>query len=133
MLDTNICIYLLKRQPAEVQQRFDSLQRGDVVLSVITLAELRYGAERDPSLRAQAHAALDALTELIPVLPFAAAAASCYGVLRAAVRDRSRDALDKLIAAHAVSEGLVLVTNNVSDFSGFPGLMVENWVAGSGG
>ena len=64
------------------------------------------------------------------MLPFDAESADAYGVLRAAVRDRKRDALDRLIASHAVSQALVLVTNNEADFKSYPGLAVENWVAG---
>ena len=72
--------------------------------------------------------ALSALLEDLPVLPFDAAAAVDYGVLRAAIRDRRRDALDRLIAAHAISAGATLVTNNEADFRDYPGLVVENWV-----
>ena len=63
----------------------------------------------------------------IPVLAFDAAAAVSYGVQRAAVRERRRDALDRLIAAHAVGVGATLVTNNEADFKDLPGLVVENW------
>jgi tRNA(fMet)-specific endonuclease VapC len=130
MLDTNICIYLIKRHPPEVLQRFDSLQLGDVVMSSITYAELRYGVERNPAERDASDAALSDLIRDIPVLPFGEEASVKYGLIRAAVRDRRRDALDRLIAAHAVSRGLVLVTNNEADFEGYPGLTIENWVAG---
>jgi tRNA(fMet)-specific endonuclease VapC len=77
----------------------------------------------------RAEAALAALVEDIPVLPFDALAAECYGILRAAVRDRQRNALDRLIAAHALAHGLTLVTSNEADFIVYPGLQVENWVA----
>lgn len=65
---------------------------------------------------------------LFPVLAFDETAAGSYGVLRAALPDRRRDALDRLIAAHALGLGLTLVTNNEADFAGYPGLAVENWV-----
>jgi tRNA(fMet)-specific endonuclease VapC len=71
------------------------------------------------------------LVSRIPVLAFDAVAAVRYGILRAAVRERKRDALDRLIAAHAVSVGATLVTNNESDFKDYPGLVVENWVNSS--
>jgi tRNA(fMet)-specific endonuclease VapC len=61
------------------------------------------------------------------VLPFTESDAVSFGILRAAVRDRNRDTMDRLIAAHAVSTSLVLVTNNEADFKGYPGLIVENW------
>lgn len=128
MLDTNICIYLIKHHPPEVLQRFHSLRRGDVVMSAITYAELRYGVERNPSERGAADLALSNLIVDIPVLPFAEEAGVSYGIVRAVMRDRKRDALDRLIAAHAVSRALILVTNNVDDFCGYPELKVENWV-----
>ena len=128
LLDTNICIYLMKESSPEVARRFAALRVGDVGMSAITLAELRYGVEADTAHRKRNEKALDALLEEIPAIPFDAAAAAWYGVIRAAVRDRKRDALDRLIAAHAVSADLTLVTNNTSDFEGYPGLRVENWV-----
>jgi tRNA(fMet)-specific endonuclease VapC len=130
MLDTNICIYLMRHQPPEVARRFAALRQGDVVMSAVTFAELRYGVERDPQLREAADRALSALIEDIAVVPFDAEAGMRYGIVPAAVRDRRRDALDRLIAAHAVSRGLVLVTNNEADFAGYPGLAIENWVGG---
>jgi tRNA(fMet)-specific endonuclease VapC len=128
MLDTNICIYLMKAHPPEVLARLLQLDHGDVVMSIITYAELRVGLEGLGSTRTQNERALHLLTSDIPVLPFDEAAAERYGVQRAAVRDRRRDALDRLIAAHAASLGLTLVTNNEADFRDYPGLIVENWV-----
>jgi len=128
MLDTNICIYLMKAHPPEVLARLLQLDHGDVVMSIITYAELRVGLEGLSSKRAQNERALHLLTSDIPVLPFDGAAAERYGVQRAAVRDRRRDAFDRLIAAHAASLGLTLVTNNEADFRDYPGLIVENWV-----
>ena len=78
--------------------------------------------------RLQDEYVLDLLTSQIPVLPFEEDAAGAYGVLRAALPDRRRDALDRLIAAHAVSLNLTLVTNNEADFTGYPGLTIENWL-----
>lgn len=130
MLDTNICIYLMRHHPPEVAQRFAALSYGDVAMSAITLAELRYGVECRAENRGAVAQALAALLEDVPVLPFDDEAALSYGVIRAAVRERRRDALDRLIAAHAASLALVLVTNNEADFKDYPGLVVENWVAG---
>jgi tRNA(fMet)-specific endonuclease VapC len=127
MLDTNICIHLIQNHPQEVLERFRSLRQGDVVISVVTLAELRHGVERNPALKAKAAHALDGLLAYLPVMPFDEDAATSYGVLAAAVKDRKRDALDRLIAAHAVSLELTLVTNNEADFRDFPGLKLENW------
>ncbi len=128
LLDTNICIYLMKEASPAVARRFAVLRVGDVGMSAITLAELRFGVEADAAHRARNERALDALLEEIPALAFDAPAAASYGVIRAAVRDRKRDALDRLIAAHAISADLTLVTNNTADFEGYPGLRVENWV-----
>ena len=128
LLDTNICIYLMREESPAVARRFAALHVGDVGMSVITLAELRYGVESRASDRKRNERALNALLTEIPAVPFDTRAAATYGVIRAAVRDRKRDALDRLIAAHAISAGLILVTNNVADFEGYPGLVLENWV-----
>lgn len=131
MLDTNICIHLIQRQPAQVLSRFKALKRGDVVMSVVTFAELRHGVERDAAQKAAAERALAQLQTFIPVMPFDADAAVRYGELAAAVRQRLRDAFDRLIASHAISLGLTLVTNNEADFRAYAGLDVENWITGA--
>ncbi len=127
MLDTNICIYLMKNQPEQVARRFAACRVGDVVMSAITYAELRYGVSvaSDP---AREGGNLNGLVELIPVLPFDRAAGEAYGPVRMATRERKADHLDKLIAAHAVAADVVLVTNNVRDFAAYPGLRIENWL-----
>lgn len=128
MLDTNICIYLMKHQPPQVRARFAECFVGDVVMSAVTLAELEYGVACSGASKAKNQSALNSLLEDVQVAPFEARAARAYGPLRAANRDRSKDALDKLIAAHALSLGATLVTNNENDFKDFDGLNVENWV-----
>ncbi len=129
MLDTNICIYLMKHQPPAVARRFAECRQGDVVISAITLAELEYGVcVSGEANRHQNRQALDALVELIPSVAFDASAAAMYAEVRSAVPDRRRDALDKLIASHARSLGLTLVTNNLDDFRAYPGVVLENWV-----
>ena len=132
MLDTNICIYLIKNHPPQVLRRLEVLKQGDAVMSVVTYAELRAGLEiqgeaRSPTDRELDKHVLALLINRIPVLPFTESDAVSFGVLRAAVRDRNRDTMDRLIAAHAVSTGLILVTNNEADFKDYPGLTVENW------
>jgi tRNA(fMet)-specific endonuclease VapC len=127
MLDTNICIYVIKRNPPQVVRRLQLLSKGSAVMSVLTYAELRAGVELQSSNRTQDLQTLAELTDLIPVLPFTDAAAERFGVLRAVVRERNRDTIDRLIAAHALSINLTLVTNNESDFKAYPGLVVENW------
>ena len=128
MLDTNICIYLMKHQPPQVRARFAECFVGDVVISAITLAELEFGIACSSESLARNQAALDALLEDLLVAPFEARAARAYGPLRAANRERNKDALDKLIASHAMSLSVTLVTNNEADFRGFSGLVVENWI-----
>ena len=129
LLDTNICIYIVKRQPPEVLHQLESLPQGSAVMSVVSYAELRAGLEMQTANRAQDERVLALFVQRIPVLPFGESAAISFGVLRAAVRDRNRDTMDRLIAAHAVSAGLTLVTNNEADFRDYPGLKVENWVS----
>lgn len=127
LLDTNICIYIIKRQPPQVLQRLESLAQGSAVMSAVSYAELRAGLEIQTANRAQDERVLALFVQRIPVLPFSQSDAVSFGILRAAVRDRHRDAMDRLIAAHALSLGLTLVTNNEADFKDYPGLKVENW------
>ena len=130
MLDTNICTYLMKHQPPEVRERFAQCFVGDVVISAVTLAELEFGiACSSPSAQESNRSALESLLEDIMVAPFEAQAAKAYGPIRATYKDRNRDALDKLIASHAVALGVTLVTNNEADFVNYAGLPVENWVS----
>lgn len=127
MLDTNMCIYLMKNQPEEVAARFAQCRVGDVVMSAVTYAELQFGVSicAHPK-REQAN--LTALIADIPVAPFGEHAARAYGPIRLATREKKQDALDKLIAAHAVALGVTIVTNNVKDFAKYPGAVVENWL-----
>lgn len=127
MLDTNICIYLMKHQPTSVANRLARQRVGDVIISAITFAELQFGvlASKDPAGH-RTH--LTDLVESIPVMPFDADSATAYGPIRYATRERKRDQLDKLIAAHARALNAILVTNNVRDFSVYPTLQIENWV-----
>jgi tRNA(fMet)-specific endonuclease VapC len=132
MLDTNICIYLINNESPEVAEKFAQYYRSEVVMSSITLAELEFGnlgathlsaAEKSRNKRA-----LKSLLTDIDVLSFDASAAVAYAQVRFATKTCKSDALDKLIAAHAISLGITLITNNVADFSHYPGLRVENWL-----
>lgn len=130
MLDTNICIYLMKHQPPEVRERFAQCFVGDVVISAVTLAELEFGIACSSTATQESNRlALESLLDDIMVAPFDAQAAKAYGPIRAAYKDRNRDALDKLIASQAVALGVTLVTNNEADFVSYAGLRVENWVS----
>lgn len=129
MLDTNICIYIIKRSPHSVLQRFRSFQVGDIGVSTITLAELEYGAARS----AQPNKNREALEEFVSALdvaPFDRQATEAYGKIRVMLESKGRPigAMDLLIAAHALSLGVQLVTNNEREFKRVPGLRVENWI-----
>lgn len=127
MLDTNMCIYLMKHQPKQVAERFAQCFAGEVVMSAITFAELSYGVSvcANP---ARERRNLQALVEDIPVAPFDQHAGVAYGPIRFATRDSKKDHLDKLIAAHASALEVVLVTNNTRDFSKYPKVRLENWL-----
>ena len=129
MLDTNICIYIMKRKPTEVMSRLKEAWGEGVVLSSMTLAELEFGVchSANPAKNEQA-----LLRFLLPytVLPFGREAAAVYGRIRHELQSKGTliGPMDMLIAAHAKSENLILVTNNVREFSRVPDLQVENWV-----
>ncbi|PPI82664.1 VapC toxin family PIN domain ribonuclease [Marinobacter maroccanus] len=129
LLDTNICIYLMKHEVPGAKERFEQCFYGDVAISAITLAELQYGIECKPENREQNKKALERLRADLVVAPFDDDAAIAYGRLRAGIPQdqRRKDALDKLIASHAVALGAVLVTNNEDDFTRYPGVAIENW------
>ncbi len=128
MLDTNMCIYLMKNQPPEVARRFAKFFVGDVIMSAITFAELQYGVAVSQRPE-QEQINLAALIDDIVVAPFDQTAAIAYGPIRTATKDSKKDHLDKLIAAHAVALGVVLITNNQKDFIKYPGLVTENWLS----
>lgn len=128
MLDTNICIYAMKKRPEKVLQRLRNELDSGVCISSITLAELEYGMKHssNPAKNEQA-----LLRFLVPfsVLPFGSAAASEYGEIRAYLQSQGTPIgpLDMLIAGHARAEKLILVTNNVREFERVPNLEIENW------
>ena len=128
LLDTNVCIHIIRRRPQAVLRRFEGYGIGEVGVSSITVAELRYGAEK--SLRPEQN--LEALGRfLLPleVLAFGGGAAASYGRIRAVLERAGTPIgpLDTLIAAHAVSVSVTLVTNNTREFGRVPGLEVEDW------
>ena len=128
MLDTNICIYLIKQQPREVAKRFAQCHHGDIVISTITLAELNAGVEKSNN-RTEAKQALDGLLQDLVVMPFDESAAAEFGVKRLQAPDRRKNAMDRLIASHAAAQRCILVTNNVDDFKCYSDLTIENWVS----
>ena len=130
LLDTNICIYIRRQQPAQVMARFRRLKAGEAALSVVTYGELLYGAEKSPT-RTRAFRELDELASMMQVLPIPPEAARMYGSIRAALEARGEmiGANDVWIAAHAKATDLTLVTNNEREFKRVAGLNIQNWTA----
>lgn len=130
LLDTNICIYLIKRCPPQVLRRFEAYKVGDIGISSITLAELQCGAAKSQRVE-QNCAALAQFLAPLEIAAFDAEAACVYGEIRAALERSGMpiSALDTLIAAHALRLDVTLATNNVNEFARVPGLRVENWAA----
>ena len=128
MLDTNICIYAIKSRPASVLRRLRANMERGLSISAITLGELRHGVEKSACPAKNERALLQFLS-ILEVLPFDAAAASEYGRIRAFLQKQGIPIgpLDTLIAAHAKSEAMTLVTNNVREFMRVPDLNIENW------
>jgi tRNA(fMet)-specific endonuclease VapC len=128
MLDTDICIYLTKRRLPSILNRLAEYRVGDVGISVVTLAELEYGVSKstDPERNQQA---LNEFLLPLEIAPFDRSACSYYGRIRTALERKGSPigSMDLLIAAHALSLSILLVTNNEKEFRRVPGLRVENW------
>jgi tRNA(fMet)-specific endonuclease VapC len=118
---------VIKNRPAALRERFDQLAEA-LCISTITLGELLYGVQKS-ARRSQNLQAVEQFTARLEVLPFSVKAAAHFGQIRAELARAGRPcgAYDMLIAAHARSEGLVLITNNVREFQKMPGLRIENW------
>lgn len=129
LLDTNICIYIAKHNPATVRARFEQLSADVLAVSVITLGELQHGAEKSQA-RAQALAALRQLQNVVQIAPLTEAVGQHYGQIRSVLERKGQPIgnNDLWIAAHARAEGWVLVTNNEREFCRVDDLVIENWV-----
>ncbi len=129
MLDTNICIYLIKKKPPGVLKRFKRFQINDLGLSSITLAELEFEVYNS-SFPEQNQEALSQFLSPLEIAPFDDRAAIEYGRIRTYLQQRGLPigAMDLLIAAQAKSLAIPLVTNNLREFKRIPGLLLENWV-----
>ena len=129
LLDTNICIYLIKKKPTSVIARFNDHSVGDIGVSSITVAELSYGVQMSQRRTQNQEALLQFLSPLV-ITEFDADAAFSYGQIRAELESQGTPigSLDTLIAGHAVGLGITLVTNNEREFSRVPNLKIENWV-----
>jgi len=128
MLDTNICIYLIKRKPVTVVERLRSYEAGDVAVSSISVAELQYGVCKS-NRPDQNQMALAEFLLPLEVVAFSEGAADHYGDIRNHLEKGGNiiGSMDLLIAAHARSLSLTLITNNLREFQRVPGLRVENW------
>lgn len=129
LLDTNICIYIIKQKPESVLNKFEQMEVGEVGMSIITYGELIYGAQKSHHSKKSLFL-LDELTGLIPSLPMPTQAAKLYGEIRSKLEKQGKPigANDLWIAAHALALELTIVTNNVKEFSRVPNLELENWV-----
>jgi tRNA(fMet)-specific endonuclease VapC len=129
MLDTNICIYIIKQKPPNVIERFYQTEISEISISSITLSELFYGVSKS-SKPEQNRIALTQFIAPLEILSYDDEAAQYYGELRVNLEKQCRPigSLDMLIAAHALSATCVLVTNNEKEFTRVPKLKIENWV-----
>jgi len=130
LLDTNTCIYLIKKKPPSVIEKLHAYQVGDVGISVVTVAELRYGVAKSQRIQ-QNQGALDLFLAPFEIVVFDENTAATYGEIRAQLEKTGQpiDTLDLLIAAHAKSLSVTLVTNNIGEFKRVKGLKVETWTS----
>ena len=129
LLDTNTCIYVIKRSPPQVYKRLRKLSIGDVGISAITFCELQFGVTNS-SKPDKNQLALTEFLAPLEVLDFPSAAAITFGEIRSRLKRVGTPigSYDLLIAAHALEQGLTLVTNNLKEFKRVPGLALENWM-----
>ena len=129
MLDTNICIYVIKHKPETVFQKLQNINPEDVCISSVTYAELVHCVVKSAAVEKN-RLALSMLLANMEILDFDVDAADCYGKIRAALEKKGTPIgpLDMMIAAHAQSLGYTVVTNNVKEFSRVSALQIENWV-----
>ncbi|EHL12407.1 hypothetical protein HMPREF9625_00444 [Oribacterium parvum ACB1] len=129
MLDTNICIYVIKHKPETVFQKLQNINPEDVCISSVTYAELVHGVEKSAAVEKN-RLALSMLLANMEILDFDVDAADCYGKIRAALEKKGTPIgpLDMMIAAHAQSLGYTVVTNNMKEFSRVSALQIEIWV-----
>ena len=128
LLDTNICIYIAKHHPPAVRERFVQLKADELAMSVVTLGELRFGAEKS-QWRERAMAVIAQLVTTVQIVPLTEAVGAHYGQIRASFQQRGEmiGNNDLWLAAHAKAEGWTLITNNEREFVRVEGLQIENW------
>lgn len=128
MLDTNICIYIIKKQPDKVLKKFNSFNIGEVGISSVTFAELMYGVAKSQYPQKNKNA-LEEFVLPMEIMPFDEEAGRCYGSLRSYLEKKGIPIgpMDLMIAAHAQATRSILITNNEKEFSRIPELTLENW------
>lgn len=128
LLDTNICVFLIRNKSESLRAQIRSQPVGEIGVSAITESELRFGADKS-SNPSNNHAVLDRFFLTLPVLAFDSGCSLYYGRVRAFLEKKGTPigSLDTLIASHAMSAGLTLVTNNTREFKRVPGLRVVDW------
>ena len=128
MLDTNICIYMIRQKPAKVLQKLKQLNPEDICISSVTYAELVYGVEKSMATEKN-RLALSLMLAQTEILDFDARAADEYGKIRADLEKGGVPigSLDMMIAGHARALGYTVVTNNMKEFGRVKDLMMENW------
>lgn len=129
LLDTNICIYMIKNKPPEVRKHFERFVPGDIAISSITVAELQYGVEKSAA-REKNSLALEAFLLPLEIAPFDTESALVYGKIRAELEKKGKPigSMDMLIAAQAIAQDFTLITHNLKEFERVPGLRCETWV-----
>ena len=128
LIDTHICIYIMNQRPHELVQKFKKFEIGQIGISSITVSELNYGVAKSQQKKSNTKRLEEFLTPFV-ILPYDENASKYYGTIRSHLesQDNVIGPLDILIAAHAISENLTLVTNNEKEFQRIDSLKVENW------
>jgi tRNA(fMet)-specific endonuclease VapC len=126
LLDTDISIYTIKRKPLEVRRMFN-IHSGEIGISTVTLGELLYGAANSKNQRTNLDI-VEGFASRVEVINYSAAAAYQFGQLKQELKGQTIGPYDLMIAAHARSLGLILITNNTKEFDRVAGLRIENWV-----
>jgi len=128
LLDTNICIYIIKKKPEKVWDKFQVLSFGEIGISSITVAELEYGVYKSQQINKN-KSALEQFLLPLEIITFEQKSAAIYGRIRSNLEKQGRvmGSMDMLIAAQALALNFILVTNNVKEFARIPELVIENW------
>ncbi len=129
ILDTNICIYIIRQRPMAVLEKFEEIPADELAISVVTYAELQYGVDKSSSKQFNQNV-LDQFVNRLNILSWDRPAAREYGLIRSNLETKGTPIgpLDLLIAAHALSQEATVVTNNLREFQRIPDLNLENWV-----